>query len=824
MALVTQVIPSFNGGVSQQPDRSRFINQLTEQVNGLSNDVEGLQKRPPSCFRAKATLLDTEGFIRIINRDNEEQYLLSFGVSAIYPVVYDLEGNRKTVNGSTSYLDTDNPKRDLRCVTIADYTFLLNKSKIPQMMPKTSSTTNDGWALIYCKSANYGKTYSVTINGTYACAVLMPDGANTYDSKLTTTEKLADSIYNLLANGTNYIGGAPNSTSSTINAVDFNNRYNSNKDIVTQRNSAFSNSGLTIQRLGDSVVAIRYSDGRATPPNVVVKDGAGNTNMYVLLGSTTSTSKLPPIAPNGCVIKVQSEKGSDDSVYYLKYDSTLGNWVETLKGGIKYAIDPSSMPHALVRNSDGTFTVKQLSWTDRTVGDETTNSEPSFIGKKINDIFFFRNRLGFVADENVILSTSSDFFNFWFNSSATVVDTDPIDVSLSSNKVAIITDVIPFAKELFLFSQEGQFVLHSQGAMSPSTVAIDQVTAFRYSKNVKPITLGQSLFFVTQHTDSSSLMRFHTSQDLSETMDAEDVTAHCPSYLPTGITIMTGSTSENLVCMATGNDNTLYVYKYLNNGEKVIQQSVSKWTFGPSATTKVVHAEFVDSYLYVIVSRFGTANIERIVFTDNRKDFTDEPYRLFLDSKREFSGTLTYLPYADKTTAKISYDLWGAGDTYCFVRSDGYYETFTFTKNTTSVELSGDWSGESFWYGVPYTFDVTLSKCLIKTANEAGIDVLDNGKVQVRSFKVHYSKTGSFNVIVRNNEKGKEYTYVSTNKQLGTISSKTDSMNIADGTFKFPVQDCNTGVEIEIVSDTPQPITLVSGSFDALFVPRTRRM
>ena len=154
MALVTQVIPSFNGGVSQQPDRSRFINQLSEQINGLSNDVEGLQKRPPSCFEAKTLFVDNNGFIKIINRDSDEQYLISFGVSSIYPVVYDLKGNQKTVNGSTTYLSTSDPKRDLRCVTIADYTFLLNKSKTPQMMSKTSSTTNDGWALIYCKAAN----------------------------------------------------------------------------------------------------------------------------------------------------------------------------------------------------------------------------------------------------------------------------------------------------------------------------------------------------------------------------------------------------------------------------------------------------------------------------------------------------------------------------------------------------------------------------------------------------------------------------------------------------------------------------------------------
>jgi hypothetical protein len=821
MALVTQVIPSFNGGVSQQPDRSRFINQLSEQVNGLSNDVEGLQKRPPSVYLSyineyASTCSDAK--FHFINRDSNEKYIMMLKKNSTNIVIRGVDGvTAGTAYSSFSYLNTSNPKEDIRCVTIADYTLILNKKIKPAMKSSLSVTTNDGWALIYCKGANYGKSYGIWINGSFIAGVKMPDGSTTQDARLTTAYRVAKTLYDLLSD-------------SNISAGYYSNWYQIADQEVTgdcktlqRARSTTSMSNYTYQMLGDSVIAIRYSDGRATPPNVTVKDGAGNTNMYVLRGSTTSTSKLPPEAPNGCVIKVQSEKGSDDSVYYLKYDSTLGNWVETLKGGIKYAIDPSTMPHALVRNSDGSFTVKQMSWTDRKVGDETTNSEPSFIGKQVNDIFFFRNRLGFVADENVILSVSSDFFNFWFNSSATVVDTDPIDVSLSSNKVAVITDVIPFNKELFLFSHEGQFVLHSQGAMSPATVAIDQVTAFRYSKSAKPITLGQSLFYITEHTASSSLMRYYMSQDISEAMDSEDVTAHCPEYMPTGISFMTGSTSENIVVMGTGTDANLYVFKYLMNDSKVIQQSVSKWTLGTPVQT-IRHAEFVDSNLYVWIDRGYFITLEKISFTSNRLDFSDEPYRVLMDGKREVTKDVTYDKFLDKSTITLPVTILKDETVCIFSVSDGKYTTYTPTRSLDSFIVDGDWSNKKLYYGFPYTFDVTLSKCFIKTANESGIDVVDNGKVQVRSFKLNYSHTGCFNVTVRNTAKGKEYTYVSTNKQLGTTSSKTDVITVTDGTFKFPVQDCNTNVEIEIVSDTPQPITLVSGSFDALYVPRTRRM
>ena len=48
MPLVSQSIHSFKGGVSQQPDIIRFPDQVTELVNGFPNEVDGLQKRPPT--------------------------------------------------------------------------------------------------------------------------------------------------------------------------------------------------------------------------------------------------------------------------------------------------------------------------------------------------------------------------------------------------------------------------------------------------------------------------------------------------------------------------------------------------------------------------------------------------------------------------------------------------------------------------------------------------------------------------------------------------------------------------------------------------------
>jgi hypothetical protein len=481
------------------------------------------------------------------------------------------------------------------------------------------------------------------------------------------------------------------------------------------------------------------------------------------------------------------------------------------------------MPHALVRNSDGTFTFKPLDWTDRRVGDEDTNPDPSFVDTVVNDIFFFRNRLGLVADENVILSTTSDFFNFWFNSSATITDTDPIDVALSSNKVSIITDVVPFAKELMLFSREGQFVLKAEGVLTPQNVAIDQTTAFNYSPNSSPIPLGQSLYFMTERVRSSSLMRYFTAQDVSENKDAEDVSSHVPTYIPTKIKKLSGATSESVIFMTPNGTNKVYVYKYVFANNTHLQQSFSEWTFGVEGQDEVILCEFIGATVYLIIKRNGVINLEKITLTGSLVDFTDEPYRLLIDSKRRVTGTKTYDKWTGKTTIQLPVTM-RANEKFSLVSTDGVVLQSSLASTGSTFVVDGDYSGYTFFFGRDYTFDVILTKLMIKENTETGVDVTDNGRLQVRSMKLNYSDSGTFKVIVNNTEKNRSFTYTSTGKNLGTKDTIIGKAIIQDGTFKFPVQDLSTSIDIEIIGDTPEPVTILSGSFDALFVPNSRRL
>ena len=156
------------------------------------------------------------------------------------------------------------------------------------------------------------------------------------------------------------------------------------------------------------------------------------------------------------------------------WQETVGWKRKTLTGvvsytGIRTTFDPATMPHIIINDGPNEFVCRpcdgipviatggdvSLGFSKRTVGDEGTNPTPSFIGNPINNMILFRNRLGFLSNENVIFTTPGGFnpIDFWSTSALTSLATDPIDVSASSKQPAILWDAVEVVTVL-LFRRE----------------------------------------------------------------------------------------------------------------------------------------------------------------------------------------------------------------------------------------------------------------------------------------------------------------------------------------------------------------------------------
>src|SRR3954453_12909696 len=153
MSIVSGSIPNLINGVSQQPFAMRLASQAEEQVNGYSSIVEGLTKRPPTKHVARLqSALTGASHLHIINRDATEQYVLVLVDGDLK--VYDFAGNEKTVNfpDGKGYLDSDTA--NFSAVTVADYTFIVNRDKVCAMA-STVKTARGPEALVFVRSVNY---------------------------------------------------------------------------------------------------------------------------------------------------------------------------------------------------------------------------------------------------------------------------------------------------------------------------------------------------------------------------------------------------------------------------------------------------------------------------------------------------------------------------------------------------------------------------------------------------------------------------------------------------------------------------------------------
>lgn len=555
--------------------------------------------------------------------------------------------------------------------------------------------------------------------------------------------------------------------------------------------------------------------------NAVVYDGYNNQAAFGIIKSTQRFTNLPASAPNDFTVKITGEKGSNTDDYYVRYDAETQVWRECVRPGLKNHIKNNTMPHVLVREADGTFTFKEAEWNAREAGDEDSNPLPSFIDNTINDIFYHRNRLGFLSGENVILTRSADFFNFWMASAMEVQDTDPIDLAVSDNKIATLYHAVPFDAELILFSKDAQFALRSDNVLTPKDAYLTPpVTHFGCSLKATPVNAGRNIYFLAERSEYSTVREFFVAADNTDSKDAQDITSHVPSYLPNGTYKIAPSSVENILMFLTeGDEESMYVYKYLFIDSVRQQASWSRWDLGGT----IYGASFIEDSLYIVVERNDYLCLERVSFTFNTEDLPGEPYRVLLDCKQEVTVPEGgYNEIYDETTINVKSfynEIYEPTKKYAVVTDDG---TFKEVDADGTVILNGDYTGKKIICGLMYNFRIALSTIYVKTEGERGVQALLEGRLQLRQLWFNYANSGYFKVKVEVFDKD-TYEYTHTGRTLGTSDSILGKLMFSTGKFTVPIQSLNTNCKIIVESDAPAPLALIGAGWTGNYVRRTKQ-
>ena len=174
MTGITQTIPNYFGGISEQPDYKKNLGQVTNVINGIPDITTGLYKRPGSKRIGELSSLATGGsFFHYYRDETEGSYIGQVKSDGDVKVWRCSDGQLMTTAwGSTNganetnlktYLATSTPT-DLSFLTINDTTFATNSTKTITKAGTTASSSATHTAFIELLKTENGRQYAVNIN------------------------------------------------------------------------------------------------------------------------------------------------------------------------------------------------------------------------------------------------------------------------------------------------------------------------------------------------------------------------------------------------------------------------------------------------------------------------------------------------------------------------------------------------------------------------------------------------------------------------------------------------------------------------------------
>lgn len=588
---VNQTIPSLVNGVSQQAPELRHDTTVDEMVNCSLSFTEGTRRRNPLEYVATDnSLVGHTPFIYTYERgDGTEAYVIVIIDGAWKS--YDLNGVLQD-SGTDAYLDIPTGAKASECfsaVTVGDTTFIVNNTvTVAESTTYTHNTTNTD---LHRSHAYYW------VKRTYIS-----------------------------------YGGVDNATKNTYSYT-INGTTNSTKDTENGAKSDLIAANLASQQSASSSGSIVYKN---TTGAWVTSDSWGNQASEGWQGVLKKLQDLPNTMGSYYGTQTLVNVTGDENNKFEGFWSWVKNqgeaWVETVAPGIKDGFQNSTMPHILERTAIGNFTFKEFDYYDRDKGDELSNSMPSFVGKQIQDIFFYRNRLGFLAEDNVIMSETGIYENFFRTTVTDLLDTDVVDVAVDTNTVANLRYAIPFNQNLLIFGSHAQYILSSDKPLTPGNASVSQTTAYAINPKVKPKQIGPNVYFALDRGPYTQVREYYNVPG-STGNEATDITSHVPTYIDHTITALEVSDKYDMLFLNPRDTNEIYVYNQTWEGETKSQSAWHRWEINGAT---IFNIQVVGDTLLVMYNEGTDVKMGKISIKS--EDFSSIVYS---DSTGAYSSEIT---------------------------------------------------------------------------------------------------------------------------------------------------------------------------------------
>ena len=809
MAAVTQKISNYLSGVSKQADSKKLPGQVRECLNGFPDVTLGLTKRPGFKFISKlkngsgtdysGTQLDGAKWF-YINRSATKY------IGCVTPKVGSTNGTIHVWNADTGAVCTVTDKTTNAAIGAHGYLTGV-KSNYDVLTVDAATFITNNQVTVTTQAA---PTFVANSRGTILISTL-PDGESSIQGK-SFEIKIGNS------GSDTHISSSPRVITHTSGASD---TYETILTALETKVNAENISGLTVTKYANQLQLDYVISSTRTPFTLEAKGGADNNRLVVYQDYALDAASLPPNSFHNHIVAITKNTKHSADDYYAQFvadNSAAGSgyWKEGRAPDVSPGLTKSSKPHRLVNTGATTFDFEEVPWEDRLVGSDVTNQHPSFVGKTIKKLFFHDGRLGFLSEDNIILSQATKPFDVYRISARTIGSGDRIDLNCASLRPCKLFSVKPFRQGLVLFAKNQQFLMYGEenGQLSPNASKIAPISNMEMSDDVEPIDIGTHMNFISKTPNFVRVFAM-TTKGLGESPDILDIGRVVNEWITIDVDTFVASVQNEFIAMSAQDSNEIYFYKTYSDGKELLMESWFKWSL--PGTVQGLALDQDDMYCvtkqgnqYTISKSNLTQSPEVAIITNAQgqkinpcMDLYAQASSVAYDSTNLFSKC--YLPYAYLTDQKNV--LIVAGTT-----AAGTYNNSGFT---ITPEVGTDGTGTYFkvpkqdlttnasnvYVGYAYDFDVTLPQVHYQLDQEGkSVDYTASLTVARCKFDVGLSGVMGFKLRATGRLAGsKTHTGDGSNKDFKWIVSDLDYVD--RGQVKVKVNNV-TNTAFTFLSDT----------------------
>ena len=767
-------------------DYTFFVNRSKTVLANTAADVRPLIGRTASFAIANHTGGGKYTLVIATDVDNGDGTITTYYRSATYDADNTNSTNSTTNSGARSTTGTTSVESYSTTTNVAT-----RNTSIPGFRTTHQQSTND-WSNGYSDHASYSTSTTASSDTTSVPSVdttyNTTQGAATDTTSGSSTGNVAVSIKQVI--------------SSLAGAVDGTTTVGGETWTVTNDTKGHSHDAVGELRCNREFYIVSFN-------------GPAGTSCTHVSGVVNDFEDLPQHGAEGQLVRVTGQKDLAADDYFVEWKGT--SWGETFGPDAQEQLDETTMPHVLIRESDGTFTLTTYTWDDRLAGSADSNESPSFIGREINDIFMHQSRMGLLSGESISLSESGAISNFYRTTAIQLEQDERIDVDFNFGRVNVLYAATPIRNQLLLHSDKGQFLLFSpNGVLTAQTVTAVQVSDYKVSTAVKPVVVGDAALAVADIGNYTQVREFYL-RLADERILGNDLTVAVPQYIPSGADAVAVSRDHKFVAVHSSSDGGgLYIYKFEMAGETKVQSAWSRWELGDGTIEGMA---MFDDHLFIVAGLGDERELLRIDIRDQNEvedqlllDYAVTPTGAYYSAQDE---TLLTIPYdANLLTVEV-WDL-----------STGVTMKYDRITSGGNLFVPGDVTGNlsNIVVGVVYDMEVILSTIYRRIPKKDGTGemVMTDGRLQLQHLHVAYADTVSFNVVV--SSRGREDRSYFSGAVAGAVDIYSGRVSYDSGHFKVPVMLRNDNATIAIKNSSPFRSNLLHVDWFGDHQPKARRI